>query len=267
MSTIWPRERSMPLATFWFTAMSSTTKIRRAVSTSCTLAACSASAGASATCNGISNQKVLPDPGVRHCEPQAWLPALLAAADPQAHRAMGRELDRVAQQIEQDLADALFVAAHEWRQVRIELERELQAFGLRAPQAHPDRGIHQASQAERHLLDFHHPGLELGEAQDVVDDAEQRIDATADRLHALDLLGAQPASPQQRRHAQHAVEWRADLVAHGREERGLGPRSRLGRFLGGHQLGDVGIGLHHAAGGERFYLHLEHCAVWTPPDV
>src|SRR5205807_4329177 len=114
-----------------------------------------------------------------HFEPQAWLAATLAAADPQADRALRCELDRVARQIEQDLADALFVAAREWRQVRIELERQLQAFGLRPPQVHPDGGIYQAGQAERHWLDLHHPGLELGEAQDVVDDAQQRIAATA----------------------------------------------------------------------------------------
>src|SRR5438034_2335983 len=264
MSTIWPRERSMPLATFWFTAMSSTTKIRRAVSASCTLAACSASAGASATCNGISNQKVLPVPGVlmtpiappiasisrleiaspkpvppkrrlmlaspcenslnsrplaesgmpipvsvtanrRRGSPLSWLPPTRRRTEP-----WGVNLTALLNRLSRTWRMRFFVAAHEWRQVRIELERELQAFGLRAPQAHPDRGIHQASQAERHLLDFHHPGLELGEAQGVVDDAQQGIAATADRLHALDLLRAQRASPQQRRHAQHAVEWRSD---------------------------------------------------------
>ena len=207
------------------------------------------------------------DPRVRHLESD---PLRLPAApgnDPQPDRSLRRELDGVAKQVEQDLAESLFIAEHERRQIRGNIGAQLQALGLGRAQGHPYGRSYQTREPTRGVLDRHHAALELGKVQDVVDDAEQGVAAAADRLDALDLLGAQPAPAQQRGHAHHAVERRADLVAHRGEERRFCSCRRLGSLLGGHQLGDVGVRLHHAPGGQELGPHLEHGAVGPPPGV
>ena len=77
---------------------------------------------------------------------------------------------------------------------------------------------------------------------------------------------------QQLEHAEHAVHGRADLVAHGREERALRAVGLDGGFLGVGEralgalaLGDVGVEAHEAAVGERRPADVQHGAVGSRP--
>src|SRR5258707_419709 len=104
-------------------------------------------------------------------------------------------------------------------------------------------------------------GLDLGEIEDVVDDAQEGITALPDGLGVLVLLGAEGGIQQQGGHADHAVHRRANLVAHHREELALGDARRLGRFLRVAQLG-----LHCLATGDVLdeTLVVEHRAAFIP---
>ena len=66
-------------------------------------------------------------------------------------------------------------------------------------------------------------GLDLGEIQNVVDDAEQGVGRDFDDLQVFALLGRQFGVQRQFRHADDAVHRGADFVAHVGQEFALGP--------------------------------------------
>ena len=88
-------------------------------------------------------------------------------------------------------------------------------------------------------LQLEPPGLDLGEVEDVVDDAQQRVAARADDLGELALLGGQLGVEQQAGHADDGVHRRADLVAHRREEGALRLCRRLGLLARAFELAEV----------------------------
>ena len=82
------------------------------------------------------------------------------------------------------------------------------------------------------LLQLDLAGLDLGEVEHVVEDGQQELGRTAiitssiSRCWSLRSVSASSCG-----HAQHAVQRRADLVAHGGEEGALGAVGALGRLL------------------------------------
>ena len=88
-------------------------------------------------------------------------------------------------------------------------------------------------------MDLEPPRLDLRQIEDLVDDLEQRLGRMLHGLGVGLLLGRQLGIEHQPGHAEDAVHWRADLVAHRREEprfRIVG-RQRLIAHLGERQLG------------------------------
>jgi hypothetical protein len=97
-----------------------------------------------------------------------------------------------------------------------------------------DRLVHVAGRE----LDLDLARLDLREVEHVVDELEQVHAALGDRVERLELgRGHRAVALEQLGVAEHAVERRAQLVAHAREELALRARRRLGRFLGVAQLG------------------------------
>ena len=80
------------------------------------------------------------------------------------------------------------------------------------------------------------PGLDSGKIQDVVDQRQKRLAGASDRARVAPLLDRQFSLQQQTVHAQHAVEWRTDLVAHRSEELRLGLVRCLCRCFGTSQF-------------------------------
>src|SRR5438270_320892 len=78
-----------------------------------------------------------------------------------------------------------------------------------------------------HNLDFHLVSLDLGEVEDVVDDAQQQLARAADRVGLAVELRAESAVEHEAGHADDAVERRADLVADHRDEIALDPHGLL----------------------------------------
>jgi hypothetical protein len=69
--------------------------------------------------------------------------------------------------------------------------------------------------------------LDLGEIEDVVDQRQQRLAAGAHDLGVLALFRRHLRVEQETGHADHAVERRADFVAHRRQKVALGAAGRL----------------------------------------
>ena len=87
----------------------------------------------------------------------------------QRHFALGRELDRVREQVAQDLRQPQRVGVDAGRQVRVHLSGQRQAFFLCQRAHRLDHGLHRALQ--RHRFGHHRrlAGFNLGQVQDVVD--------------------------------------------------------------------------------------------------
>ncbi|MDA0191781.1 MAG: hypothetical protein OSW77_16125, partial [Proteobacteria bacterium] len=86
----------------------------------------------------------------------------------------------------------------------------------------------QLVETERRIVQLQLAGLDLGEIQDVVEDAQQRAGRPPRFLHVVALARVQPGEFQQLQESQHGIHRRADLVAHVGHELALGPATRLG---------------------------------------
>ena len=154
---------------------------------------------------------------------------------PHQHFAALGKLDGVREQVGQDLAQFERVAAHHVRQQH-QFERQFESFCLRGLGKHQHGVFNQCAQIEFDRLAGHVSRFDLGEIEDVVDDVEQVPARALHRFGELARLKVQLAAQQQLRHAQHAIHGGADFMAHGGQERALGPAGRLGRFLRLHQF-------------------------------
>ena len=140
-----------------------------------------------------------------------------------AHAALRRELDRVAHQVGQHLAQPQGVALVMLARRPVPVRADLQPLRARA---FAEQGFDLAQQLprlKRRGVELKLAGLDLGQVQDVVEQRQQRVPRLQDG--AGRLLALRPGHArllQQLRHAQDAVHGRADFMAHGRQEPALG---------------------------------------------
>ena len=80
-------------------------------------------------------------------------------------------------------------------------------------------------------------GLDLGEVENVVDDAQQAVAGLQGRFHVPVVLARKPRLAEQAQHADHPVQRRADFMAHIGQELGLGAVGRLRAVQGEGQIG------------------------------
>ena len=138
------------------------------------------------------------------------------------------ELDGVADQVEQDLAQPARIEPDDRRCARQQLaaELELALAGARLElQAQPleERGDVDLDRRQLELA-----GVDPAEVEDVVDEGEQGLGGLERAVEVGALLGVQRRVAQQPGHADHAVHGLADLVAHHGEEAGPGEARLLG---------------------------------------
>jgi hypothetical protein len=93
---------------------------------------------------------------------------------------------------------------------------------LRADRASFQDLLQAVSKLEGNQLDFEFTGFNLREIQDVVDDGKQRLGGRAGQAEVFALIGSELHVENKVRHAENAVEWRANFVAHRREKSALG---------------------------------------------
>ena len=148
-----------------------------------------------------------------------------------------RELERVREQVLDDLLQALGVGGHRRRQLRVAADEEVELLRL----GHvAERALHVAAQLVQAQLAHVHRDrarLDLRQVEDVVDEHEQVVARRVDRLRELHLLAGEVAlglRAQLVGEDQQRVERRAQLVRHVREELGLvlrGERQLVRLFL------------------------------------
>ena len=116
------------------------------------------------------------------------------------------------------------------------MARELQALLLSPIGERLHQLFDGVAQRKRNLLELQLARLDFREVQDVVHDGEQRLRPLSDGPDVFALFDGELRIERELRHADDRRHRRADLVAHVREEIGLGLRRRFRFRLGGAQL-------------------------------
>ena len=179
-----------------------------------------------------------PDPGVFDGGVQRHGVVRGRAAQRDADVTTVRELQRVADDVQQDLAEPAAITHHDLRHPRIgiDVHREPAGTGVGGERVHDP--LHGFAYRERCVRQVDTASLDLRVIQDVVDDAQQ---IRRGIVHHLQGAGARRrvlhAVLQYVDHAQHTGHRCADFVAHHGQERGL---RLIGRFGGVPRLGQTG---------------------------
>ncbi len=173
------------------------------------------------------------DAGVFDIEPQLEAAAGDARrADAEADAAVVGELHRVAEQVEQDLPELAAVDQYESRQARRRLVREHQSRLRRAHACDVGDFAQQRVEIDLAEIQLQPARLDLREVEDFADERQQVLAAALDPGDALALIRRQRrVTPQQLRVAEDAVERRAQLVTHVRQEFRLRAIGRLRGIL------------------------------------
>ena len=195
----------------------------------------------------------------------------------QHDRAFAGELDGVADEVDQDLAQPPGVADDVGGHLGIDHPPQGELLRGRPGQEHAHDVADAVVHVEGNAFDLDLPRLDFREVEHVVDDREQGVGGALDGGGELPLLGGERRIEQEVGHADDAVHRRADLVAHVREKFALGAVGELGRLLGAPQLlfralarRDVAEEVRHARRGlgdaRRADLHREFPAAPALPE-
>ena len=112
------------------------------------------------------------------------------------------------------------------------MQADSKAFALRRPFHQLGHAVEQFAQVEAGGLELQLVGLEFRVVENVVDDALHLLRRQERGAHELGVVRCQRRVHQQVEHRRDAVERRADLVAHRRQELALGHHGRFGGVLG-----------------------------------
>ena len=193
------------------------------------------------------------DTGVRDREAQPNPIAVrLVERHANHHLSGGRELDGVADQVGDDLADAGGVAADPERHVGVDVAHQLEALLVGTQRQRARQVLQHRRQFNRGVFDGEVTGFDLREVEHVVDHGQQRLATGADGLGEAPLFLVETGVEQQAHHAEHTVDRRANLVAHVGEELALGGAGGLG---GGRGLARARLG------GQQTAMRVAHVLV------
>ena len=98
-----------------------------------------------------------------------------SAYDPHHHLALFGELDRVADQIDHDLAQTPGIADQRVRYLGRDVAGEFQTFFVGAGSQRLDGALETLTQIEGDRLELEFAGLDFGEIENIVNQAEQRF--------------------------------------------------------------------------------------------
>ena len=146
------------------------------------------------------------------------------------------ELDGIADQVEKHLAEPGGVAYQGVGHVRLQVAGQLQALLVGARGQGAQGVADRRPQGEVSRLQLQLARLDLGEVEQVVDQAQQAVGRRLDRPQALPLVVGQRGVEHQFGHAEDGVHGGADLVADLGQELVLGTAGRLRRLHGPPQL-------------------------------
>ncbi len=138
------------------------------------------------------------------------------------------ELDRVADQVDQDLAQPARIQADSGRRAGQKLAAEGEPALARPRLELQAQPVEEGGEIDIDRGELEPAGVDPAEIENVVDQGEQGLGGFQGAVEIAPLLGVQGRVAQQARHADHTVHRLADLVAHHRQEAGPGEARLLG---------------------------------------
>ena len=159
--------------------------------------------------------------------------------DPDRDLALLGELDRVGEEVEEDLAEAPLVSPHGVWRAGLHEPRDLESLppGLLGDEL--DRALDELLEVEVDGIELQLARLDLREVEDVVDDRQERGPGAVGGLGVVVLRRGELGAEEELDHAEDPVEGGADLVAHVGEELGLEPHRLVGALL---LVAEAGVG-------------------------
>ena len=146
----------------------------------------------------------------------------------QRHLARFRELDAVADDVDEHLTQPVGIADQAVGHVRVHVADQLQALPVRLHGEGAHRVAEQLAQLEVVGNQLELAGLDLRKIQEVVDQPEQAAGRRPHRVERLPLARAQRSIEHQLSHAEDGVHRGPDVMAHVGEELVLGAIGGLG---------------------------------------
>ena len=134
-----------------------------------------------------------------------------------------RELEGIADEVRQDLAQTSRVRNAYFRTLPIHAIRELDAFVGGICGKYIERFFHDRADVRFAQLEFDFPGFDFGEIQNISENTEQRLPARSDDGRKFALFIVELRIEQQGGHADDAIHRRTNFVAHGRQKFRFGP--------------------------------------------
>jgi hypothetical protein len=151
-----------------------------------------------------------------------------------------REFDRIARQIQHDLAQAGAIAhQHGWNVGR-NVGGDLKTLALRARSQQFGDPLHQRRDFERHIFKIKMTSLNARQVENFIQQTNQRRARAPDRLIVGALLLIEPAKREEIGKSDDPAERRADFMAHHRQKPRLGRAGffrRRSRLLQSADLG------------------------------
>ncbi len=137
------------------------------------------------------------DPLILDIEVEPLPPLTLRSRDPQGDAPLLGELERIAEQVDQDLAYAVLVTEDTALRQPHLLDRKLQPLGRGTGDEDQLHLPEQGGELKRALVDGKFPRLDLGEVEDVIDQVEQGAAGDIDTVEQLLLILVEvlPAEP------------------------------------------------------------------------
>ncbi|MFT3684773.1 MAG: hypothetical protein QM783_07545 [Phycisphaerales bacterium] len=169
------------------------------------------------------------------------------------------ELDGVADEVDQDLAEADGVGVDRLGDGRDDAGGEAEALAAGLDVHERQYVLQDAVSGGGEVFHRHATGLDLGDVEDVVDDREQVLAVAVDGVDALEALagckGAVAVVSEEFGKAQDGGHGRADLVAHVGQELALGATGGFGLGFGDAQCGVGGVEVRGLLTQEALALH------------
>ncbi len=160
-----------------------------------------------------------PDAGVLHADAQLHIVFLFVfehgAGD---DGAFAGELDRVADQVGEDLLESQRIAQQCQRRVAIHQAHQFQLFRMGGRGEDGQGVLQQVAQVEGHAVEHQLAGFDFREIQNLVDDTQQAVGGFFDGAQVIQLSRGHFAFLQQMGETENAIEGGANFVAHVGEE-------------------------------------------------
>ena len=173
------------------------------------------------------------DPGIAHPQAQAHgIRQGLLHSNANFHFAFLGKLDGIAYQIDHHLAQAARIADQAVGDIRGDVAHELYVFARRVHGQCLHGIAHFVAQAELDLFQRQAACFDSGKVENVVEQGQQGFCRLLHQRQVVALLRFELGAAQELGHADDAVHWSTDFVAHIGQERTFGLVGRFGLLLG-----------------------------------